>query len=195
MKLRIKRLLVAALLALGVASTPALSEDGGWVIGGGGGQSYFSGGCLQPVAPGVACDDGAVAWRAFVGYQFNPYFGYEIGYANLGKMKQTVAGAEVANFETTAIDAVLVVTIPAGQSFGFFGKWGVFSWDMDRNISGAGTTNASGSDITYSFGVKYNLTRSISLRGERQRYNHVGDENVTGSASVTVNLLSLAIQF
>ena len=195
MKLLIKRLLVAAPLALGVASTPALSQDAGWVIGASVGQSYFNDGCLQPVAPGVACDDGALAWRAFFGYQFNSYFGYEIGYANLGKMKQTVGGAEVASFETTAIDAVLVATLPLNQSFAFFAKWGVFSWDMDQNIAGVGTNNVSGSDITYSYGAKYNITKSISLRGERQRYSHVGNPAVTGSASVTVNLLSLAFTF
>jgi OmpA-OmpF porin, OOP family len=195
MNLRPKPLLAVAMFALGVVSTPALSQDSGWVIGAGAGQSYYNDGCLTLVAPGAACDDGAVAWRAFVGYQFNSYFGYEIGYANLGKMKQTVGGAEVASFETTAIDAVLVATLPVSQSFAFFVKWGVFSWDMDRIIAGVGTTNVSGSDITYTWGMKYNLTKSISLRAEQQRYMHVGDASVTGEASVTVNLLSLAFQF
>lgn len=197
MKPRHKPFLFAALVVLGVVSTPALSQDSGWVIGAGGGLSKFNDGCLQSVAPGAACDDGKPSWRAFVGYQFNPYFGYEIGYADLGKMKQEVGGAEVASFETTAIDAVLVVTIPAGPSFAFFGKFGVFSWDLDRTVVGVGggTTNASGSDITYGFGVKYNLTRNISLRGERQRYGDVGSENLTGSASVVVDMLSVAIQF
>ena len=92
MKLRLKSLLTAALLVLGLGPTPALSQDSGWIIGASGGQSYYSGGCLQLVAPGAACDDGAFSWRAFFGYQFNSYFGYEIGYANLGKMKQTVGG-------------------------------------------------------------------------------------------------------
>jgi OmpA family protein len=121
----LKPFLFAALVLLGVASTPALSQDGGWVIGGGGGRSYYGGGCLQPVAPGVTCDDGATAWRAFVGYQFNSYFGYEIGYANLGKMKQTLGGVDAATFETTVIDAVLVVSVQASQGFGFFAKWGI----------------------------------------------------------------------
>jgi OmpA-OmpF porin, OOP family len=197
MKLRIEPLLVAALLALGVASTPALSEDAGWVIGAGGGQSYFGDGCLQPVAPGVACEDGAGTWRAFVGYQFSSYFGYEIGYANLGKMKQVVGGVEVGTFETTVIDAVLVATLPASQTFAFFAKLGVFSWDLDRTVVGvgAGTTSVSGHDMTYGFGAKYNLTKNISLRGERQRYFDVGNVTLTGSADVNVNLLSLAIQF
>lgn len=195
MKLRIEPLLVAALLALGVASTPALSQDAGWVIGAGGGRSHFNDGCLQPVAPGAACDDGASTWRAFFGYQFNAYLGYEIGYADFGKMKQSVGGVEVATFETTAIDAVLVANIPVSQSFAFFGKVGYFSWDLDRDIAGVGTTSVSGGDMTYGFGVKYNLTKNISLRAERLRYLNVGDENLTGSADVTVDLLSLAIRF
>jgi OmpA-OmpF porin, OOP family len=195
MRLRIEPLLVAALLALAVASTPALSQDAGWVIGAGGGRSQFNDGCLQPVAPGAACDDGASTWRAFFGYQFNAYLGYEIGYADFGKMKQSVGGVEAATFETTAIDAVLVATIPAGQSFAFFGKVGYFSWDLDRTIVGVGTTNVSGGDMTYGFGVKYNLTKNMSLRAERLRYLSVGDETLTGSADVTVDLLTLAIRF
>lgn len=197
MKLRIEPLLVAALLALGVASTPVLSQDAGWVIGAGGGRSQFDNGCLQPVAPGAACEDGASTWRAFFGYQFNAYLGYEVGYADFGKMKQSVGGVDVATFETTAIDAVLVATIPISQSFAFFGKFGIFSWDLDRTVTGvgAGTTSVSGNDMTYGFGVKFNLTKNISLRAERLRYLHVGDENLTGSADVTVDLLGLAIQF
>lgn len=194
MNLRIEPLLVAALLALGVASTPALSQDSGWIIGAGGGRSQYTNGCLQPVAPGAACDDGASTWRAFFGYQFNAYLGYEIGYADFGKMKQSVGGVDVATFETTAIDAVFVATIPVGESFGFFGKLGYFSWDLDRNIAGVGTTSVSGGDMTYGFGVKYNLTKNISLRAERLRYLHVGDEALTGSADVIVDLLSLAIR-
>lgn len=195
MKLRIEPLLVAGLLALGVASTPALSQDSGWVIGAGGGRSQFSDGCLQLVAAGAACDDGATTWRAFLGYQFNTYFGYEIGYADFGKMKQTVGGVDAATFETTAIDAVIVATLPVSQSFALFGKFGYFSWDLDRTIVGVGTTKASGGDMTYGFGVKYNLTKNISLRAERLRYLNVGDETLTGSADVIVDLLTLAIRF
>jgi outer membrane protein with beta-barrel domain len=195
MKLRIKPVLSAALLALGVASTPALSQDAGWVIGAGGGLSNFSNGCLQLVAPGAACDDGASTWRAFFGYQFNSYLGYEFGYADLGKMKQTVGGAEVATFKTTVIDAFLVATIPASQWLGFFGKVGFYSSDLDRTIVGVGTTSVSGGDMTYGFGAKLNLTKNISLRAERLRYLNVGDETLTGSADVTVDLISLAIQF
>ena len=49
--------------------------------------------------------------------------------------------------------------------------------------------------MTYGFGVKYHLTRNISLRAERQIYLHVGEESVTGSSKILVDLLGLAIQF
>ena len=198
MKLRIEPLLVAALVALGVASTPALSQDGGWIFGAGGGQSNARSGCPDVAVPGFTCDDRGTAWRVFGGYQFNPYLGYEIGYADLSKVtEQSSAGVGTATFDVNAIDIVFIGTIPFSQQFSLFGKIGVFRWDLDVTVTGTapGTNNATGKGMTYGFGAKYNFTRNLALRLERLRYLDVGEEGVTGKSDIVVDLLSVVFQF
>ncbi|MGH8660557.1 MAG: outer membrane beta-barrel protein [Burkholderiales bacterium] len=190
--------MIAALIALGVASTPALSQsqDAGWIFGAAGGSSKFKDGCPGVLAPGSTCDDKDVAWKVFAGYQFNNYFGFEFGYADLGEVTQSTAGT-TATFEATGIEMVLVATIPIDQQFSLFAKWGLFSWELDRTIvgAGAGTTESSGKEITYGFGVKYNFTRNIALRLEWQRYMDVGDVSTTGISHVDVGLFGIAFKF
>lgn len=198
MSLRCKPFLIAALIALGVSSTPALaqSQDAGWILGAAGGTSKFKDGCPGVLAPLTSCDDKDVAWKVFGGYQFNSYFSFELGYVDLGEVKQSAPGVE-ATFEGTGIETVLVATLPIDQQFALFAKWGLFSWELDRTITGtgAGTTEASGKEITYGFGVKYNFTRSIALRLEWQRYMDVGDQSTTGISHVDVGLLGIAFKF
>ena len=193
MNLRPKPLLAVAMFALGVVSTPALSQDGGWLIGGTGGASDAKQGC--PAIPGLSCDDSSTGWRAFGGYRFGPHFGYEIGYADLGKVTQTLAGFAPATFESTAIDFVLVLTVPFGQDFSFFVKGGVFRWDLDVKSSGATTTSAHGADQTYGFGMHYDFTRNFALRLEWQKYLDIGDVNTTGRSDIEVISAGFVFKF
>ena len=197
MNLRPRPLLAVAMFALGVVSTPALSQDAGWFIGAGGGYADAKQGCPpEPFVPGFACDDKSVAWRAFGGYRFNAYFGYEIGYADLGKITRSFAG-DVGTFEATAIDALLFVAVPLGQDFSFFVKGGIFSWDFERTIvgTGAGKANEKGTDTTYGFGAQYDLGKNLALRLEWQRYNDVGDVNAFGQTHIEVSLISAVLRF
>ena len=194
MNLRPKPFLAVAMLAFAVVSTPALSQDdSGWFIGGTGGVSDAKQGCTA-VSAGVTCDDTSTGWRAFGGYRFNPYLGYEIGYADLGKVTQTLAGAS-ATFESTAIDVVLFAALPIGQDFSFFIKGGVFRWDLDLKSPGAATTSSHGQDTTYGFGLHYNFTRNFALRLEWQRYNDVGNVDITGQSHIEVTSAGLVLKF
>lgn len=193
MNLRPKPLLAVAMFAFAVVSTPALSQDAGWFIGGTGGAVDAKQGCPGGPIAGFSCDDTSTGWRAFGGYRFNPYFGYEIGYADLGKITQTLAGFAPATFESTAIDVVLFVALPIGQDFSFFVKGGVFRWDVDS--PGFATTSSHGEDTTYGFGMHYNLTRNLALRLEYQKYNDVGDTATTGQTHIDVTSVGLVLKF
>jgi OOP family OmpA-OmpF porin len=195
--LRLKPFFTAALVALGVASTPVLSQDGGWIFGAGGGQARAKTGCPEAFIPGFTCDDSGSAWRVFGGYQFNPYIGYEVGYADFRKVTEQSSAGVTATFDANAIDIVFVGTIPFSQQFSLFGKIGVFRWDLDVTVTGtaSGTNNAKGKNMTYGFGAKYNFTRNFALRLERQRYLDVGEESVTGKSDINVDLLSVVFQF
>jgi opacity protein-like surface antigen len=196
MNLRLKPFLAVAMFALGVVSTPALSQDAGWFIGGTGGVVDAKQGC-PPVGAiaGLSCDASSTGWRAFGGYRFNAYFGYELGYADLGKVTQTLAGFAPTTFESTAIDVVLFVALPIGQDFSFFVKGGVFRWDLDVKSPGAATASSHGEDTTYGFGMHYNFTKSLALRLEWQRYNDIGDVSTTGQSHFEVTSVGLVLKF
>ena len=200
MRLRFKAFWIAALIASGAASAPALSQsqsqDAGWFIGAGGGIAKFRDGC-PPVTPGLTCDDRGNAWKVFGGYQFNSYFGYEIAYGDLGKITQTQVGVSSATLEGTTIDLLLVLTIPLSREFGLYGKWGVANWDVERTITGmgAGSADASGRDITFGFGMSYSVGKHIALQLEFQRYYDIGDANFTGSSNVDLGSFRIVFRF
>lgn len=199
MNLRPKPLLAVAMFVLGVVSTPALSQDTGWFIGGTAGAVDAKQGCppLGTIVGGLpitGCDDSSTGWRAFGGYRFAPYFGYEIGYADLGKVTQTFAVGPTT-FESTAIDFVLFVAIPFGQDFSFFVKGGVFRWDLDQKSPGFATTSVHGSDQTYGFGMHYNFGKNLALRLEYQKYLDIGDINTTGRSDFEVISAGLVFKF
>lgn len=193
MNLRPKPFLAVAMFALGVVSTPALSQDAGWFIGGTGGVVDAKQGCPAGAFVGFSCDDSSTGWRAFGGYRFSPYFGYEIGYADLGKITQTLVGFAPATFESTAIDVVLFVALPLGQDFSFFAKGGVFRWDVES--PGFATTSSHGQDTTYGFGMHYNFTNNFALRLEWQRYNDIGDSGTTGQSHFEVTSAGVVLKF
>jgi OmpA-OmpF porin, OOP family len=195
MNLRPKPLLAVAMFVLGVVSTPALSQDAGWFIGGTGGVVDAKQGCPQTPIAGFTCDDTSTGWRAFGGYRFAPYFGYELGYADLGKVTQTLAGVGSATLEPTAIDVVLFVALPLGQDFSFFVKGGVFRWDLDVKSPGAATTSSHGQDTTYGYGLHYNFTRNFALRLEWQKYLDIGDVNTTGRSDIEVISAGFVFKF
>lgn len=196
MILRFKPFLAAALFAFGALSTPALSQDAGWFIGGGGGISKFDDGCPGGVAPGFSCDDKGNSWRVFGGYQFNANFGYELGYADLGKSTLSTATSS-ASFKAKTYEMVFVITLPFNQWYSFYAKWGIFHWDVDRTVdgAGAGTASANGKDTTAGLGLKYNFTKSIELKMEWQRYYDVGDPSITGRTNINDYGLSVAYKF
>jgi OOP family OmpA-OmpF porin len=198
MNLRFRAFLIVATLALGAISTPALPQDAGWFIGASAGQSTGRDGCTGLGGSGIACDDTGTGWRVFAGYQFNPYLGFEIGYADFGKLtKQSIPGVAAATFEGQAIDTVLLITMPLSQQFSIFGKWGIFNWELDRTITGvgAGKTSVDGNDTTWGLGAKYNLSSNVALRLEWQRYYDVGDAAITGKSDIEVWSLGIVLKF
>jgi len=195
MGLRLKPFLTTLLLALVTVSAPALSQDAGWFIGAGGGQSKFRDGCATFAGPGT-CDDNGAFWKVFGGYQFNSFFGFEIGYADFGKNEQTTTGVGSDTFDATGAEAVLVVTVPFTQDFGIYGKYGIYRWDVERVVTGPGamSVDTDGRDITFGFGARYNFTKSFSLRLEWQRYQNMGDA-FTGDFDVDTGLIGIAFKF
>ena len=176
-------------------------------------------------SPSTTADETDTGWKLFGGYQFTRNWAVEFAYVDLGKVtvnpRGTVTGVtDVYRGEGTAKGWSLagVGTVMVSDSFGVFGKLGAFRWDLDTkcslvtNATGigtcAGTTgpsagpanrSASGTDLTYGVGLKYNLTKQTSLRVEWEQFKDIGSKfNATGTSGTSqadVNLISIGIQY
>ena len=196
MKLQFRKLLTAGLLALVAVSTPALSQDTGWYVGLGVGQSKFDVDCTGT----TSCDDKDTAWSIFGGYQFNKHFGAELGYVDLGKVTASgpVLGVPVSlSIKTKAFELLGVGTYPINQQFSVYGKLGFFRWDVDASASALGASASdsdSGTDFTHAIGVKYNFTKTIAGTLQWQRYYNIGSDDTTGGTS-DVDVIGVGIIF
>jgi OmpA-OmpF porin, OOP family len=187
--------LAAALLFSGQAYSQA--GDRGWYLGGSIGQAELKDWCEGVT---VSCDKKDNTWRLFGGYQINPHFAVELGYADLGGT--TISGGAVsASADTTAWDLVGIAGIPFGR-FSAYGKLGAYRGKLDASstvaafgFSSTGSASESTTDVTYGLGVKFDITRSFSVRGEWQRYLNFGGNKVGGETDVDVFNLGLMVRF
>ena len=175
--------------------------------------------------PSTTADETDTGWKLFGGYQFTRNWGVEFAYVDLGKTtvnsRATAAGAtDVYRTEATAKGWSIagVGTVMVSDTFGVFGKLGAFRWDYDTKCSivtnatgiancapttgpsaGPANRSASGTDLTYGVGLKYNLTKQTSLRVEWEQFKDIGSKfNATGTSGTSqadVNLISIGIQY
>ena len=192
-----RNLLTAALLALVAVSTPALSQHTGWYVGLGVGQSTFKGSCDGVVGPGISCAEKDTAFKILEGYQVNQNFGVEFAYIGLGETTASFAGFGSAAIAAKGVELLIVGTSPIDQQWSVYGKLGFFRWAVDfKDGTGLlGSASATGTDLTYGIGVKYNFTKNAASRMEYQQYNDVGDFNTTGKGDISVMGVGVIIGF
>ncbi len=106
------------------------------------------------------CKAKAWGYRAFVGYQFNPYLGMEGGYYDSGKFDFSgSAGAIGANGDAHAkigdLDAVGI--IPLTDNFELFAKLGIARWLLEESMNAAVSSTASEKGWSATVGVGANF--------------------------------------
>ena len=194
--------IIGAIAAMAI-SAPALAQQSHAYIGGLIGQSKAADGCTD-LPSGFSCDNKDSAFKLFGGYQFNPHFAVEGGYADLGKVKGSGVTSGVnldASTKLSAWDVAAVGSWPFASQFSVFGKLGAYYGTVDSTgtASGAGgSASAAAKDsnvgFTYGLGARYDFTRNLAARAEWQRYNKMGGDN-TGKSDVDVLGLSLLWKF
>ena len=177
-----------AAAGLMLASAPALSQEPGWFVGLGIGYMKTDDACPLTAAPGANCEDEDTVWKAFGGYQFNPYLGVEFALVDLKDRPVTVSGLGSANAKFRIFELTLLGTMPVTQRASLYAKAGIFHWDVDFELAAgaSGYADTNGKDYTFGLGLKYQFTRNAALRLEWQRYNDVGDPGTTGKFNADV---------
>lgn len=144
------------------------------------------------------------AYRLFGGYQFNRYFGLEAGYFNLGKFgfeaTTNPAGTLKGDIRLSGFNLDLVGTLPLTERLSAIGRVGVQNAKARDRFSGSGAVTVldpnpskRSTQAKVGAGLQYELTRSLLLRGEVERYR-VNDA-VGNKADVNMLSVGLVIPF
>jgi OOP family OmpA-OmpF porin len=140
---------------------------------------------------GLSCDDPDTSWRIYTGGMFNPFFGVELGYVDMGEADR--AGGQV---QSRGVDLSLVGRLPLAQSFSVFGKVGATYGRTEVSAlagSGVVTGTETGFAPSIGAGLSFDLGQqwSVLLEWDRHDFRFPGGER----EEVTSNSLGVKYLF
>ena len=172
MKTIANALVCAALLGAAAAHAEGLS------IGGSLGSSRYKGDDIG----GLGTDRSDTGGKIYGGYSFNPNFGLELGYAQLGKFASPAGELKARG---TFLDAV--GTLPLGNDFSLLGRVGVFGGHAENSFTG---TTDTGTNLKVGAGVQYDIAKNLGVRGEWERYRFE-----TGGTKANTDMYSVGLNY
>ncbi len=144
-------------------------------------SAYVGAGGGQTKNKDLGNDTNNNAWKAFVGYDFNKFFGLEAGYVDLGSTSQGPVTAKAKGPDVAA-----VFNFPFTDNVGIFAKGGVHRFEVTQSALGLSSTDRK-TDAAYGAGVKFAFTKNIALRGEWERFEMKNNDSDLVSASLVFN--------
>lgn len=108
-------------------------------------------------------------------YTFGKYLGAELG--NIGNDNSL---SMPYAFSSKNRNLLGVGTLPIGDKFSLFGKFGVArtSSDYGQNLSAPSYVGDRNSELKYGIGLKYHYNPNLDLRLGWDRYNNLGAEDI-----------------
>lgn len=149
----------------------------------------------------VTSDDRHNGFKLFAGYRLSPNLAMEGGYVDLGRYTYTAtttapAGILTGKMRRQGANLDVVGTLPVANRLSAIGRVGMVYISVRDSIVGTGgvlvaTPNPAKDDISakFGFGLQYDLTRNVGLRGEVERYQI---EDSAGNAG-NINVYSAGI--
>jgi OOP family OmpA-OmpF porin len=157
----IKKILMVAAVAAACTALPASAQ---FYLGGGVGEAKT--------------DTRETSWKMYGGFQFNPTWGVELGYTDLGKYR----GADIESYSLA-----MTGTMPLNEQWSLLGKLGV----AENRPDAAGNGNKTSALI--GVGVGYSFNKNVGMRLEYEDFGKLSD---AGNSSSGKNLgLSLKYNF
>ena len=188
-----------------MSSPSAIAADAGWYAGVGVGQARATPDTGQitselqlvgfATATMTTLDDRDTSYKFFGGYRFNRNFALEGGYFSLGSISYTAtttgpAGTLAHNTKPQGLNLDAVVIFPVAGKLSAYGRLGVQHTETRNASSGTGAVlllipNPNTHETNYKVGVgaQYDLTTSVGLRAEWERYRF-NDSTSTGDINV-----------
>jgi OOP family OmpA-OmpF porin len=149
-------------------------------------------------------DEQNTADKLFIGYKFNKNFALEAGHFDLGEFSYTTTTVPAgtlngkAAFSGWNLDAVGI--LPVADKLSVFGRLGLQYTESKDNFSGTGAVTVVDSNpgkrepnYKYGVGVQYDVTDSLGLRAEAERYRV--NDGVGNRGNVTTYTVGLVFMF
>lgn len=203
-----------SLVALAVITSPfAAADDTGWYGGINVGRSkakiddkditaQLLGGGFTSAS--IKDDDRDTGYKVFGGYQFNQNFALEGGYFDLGefgfKATTVPAGTLRGNIKLKGVNLDAVGILPLTERFSAFGRIGVNYARARDSFTGTGAVIVSNphpskrdTNYKYGLGLQYDLTESLGVRAEAERYRI--DDAVGNKGDIDLFSVGLVYRF
>ncbi|MDC9597379.1 porin OmpA [Xenorhabdus anantnagensis] len=138
---------------------------------------------------------------AYVGYQANPYLGFELGYDWLGRMAYK-GSINNGSFRAQGVQLTTKLSYPVLNNLDVYTRLGGMIWRADSSAThNANTADQSrlknhdtGVSPLAAVGVEYALTKNLATRLDYQWVNNIGDANSVG-ARPDNGLLSVGVSY
>lgn len=213
--IRKKKMKFKVLLAVAAVSASSLASAqwyGGASIGSSNASVDTSGMIVTgATASSVSKNESDTGYKLLAGYQFHPNFALEGGYVNLGKLSATLnvtapaVGSLNVDYKADGWNLMAVGILPVSNDFSLFGKIGGFYSTTKGDASTTGAvvllpgqqTSLSKSEfnLAYGLGVQYNINKSISVRGELERFADLRPSDAANKANVDLYSIGLIYKF
>ena len=206
-------LALSALCALAGGNAVA-QEDRYFYFGLGGGQTRgdldeqgLTNRVSAPVPGGnysLVPDRKDTGYKVFLGYQLNRYFGFELGYFDLGKQNfratTTPSGTLNGEVRTKGANLDLVGTLPLTTNLSALGRVGTAYARTRSQFNGTGAvvvTNSQpserGANVKLGLGLQYAFSPGFMVRGEAERYRI--NDGTGGRGEINLYSVSLVFPF
>lgn len=153
----------------------------------------------------ISDDNKANSYKLFGGYQYDENFAVEFGYFDLGEFGYTATtvptGTLTGKIKLKGVNLDLVGMLPLADKFSVFGRLGVqyaqakdtFASTGAVNVPTNATPGKNSANYKAGIGVQYDLTESLSLRAEGERYRI--NDAVGNKGNINVFSLGLVYRF
>ncbi|MCW6030646.1 porin OmpA [Pantoea sp. JK] len=133
---------------------------------------------------------------AFMGYQANPYLGFELGYDWLGRMPNKGNNINGA-FKAQGVQLAAKLSYPITEDFDVYTRLGGMVWRADSTQNNNGvriSDHDTGVSPLAAVGVEYALTKNWATRLDYQWVNNIGDAGTVG-ARPDNSMLSVGVSY
>ncbi len=161
-------------------------------------QSAYAGASLGGIGLDIDSNDKTsnghnYGTKLYGGYQLNPTFGVEAGYAVLGKHDASVNGVDGAHIKPAALYVAATATLPVSEQFAVFGKVGVSANRTTLELPGGKQErNYRNNSPMFGIGASYNFTPTLALVAE---YEHFGKVQSADQTTIKAQMLSAGLRY